>query len=66
MDAQDRLLTIREVEAFARLSKPTIYILVKRGEFPRQLRLGPNRVAWLKSEVLAWIEDRAAAREVQS
>lgn len=62
MSDEQRLLTAREVTALTRLSKPTVYLMLKRGEFPRQLRLGPNRVAWLKSEVLAWIEARAAAR----
>jgi len=43
----DTLLTVEEVAAQTRLSKPTIYKLVKRGDFPRQLRLCANKVAWL-------------------
>jgi len=58
----DTLLTVEEVAALTRLSKPTIYKLVKRGDFPRQLRLCANKVAWLKSEVAAWIAARAEAR----
>lgn len=56
------LLTVEEVAALTRLSKPTIYKLVKRGEFPRQLRLCANKVAWLEREVTAWIATRADAR----
>lgn len=41
--------------------------LEKRGLFPRRLKIGPNRVAWLLSEILAWIEQRRStigARDV--
>lgn len=58
----DTLLTVEEVAALTRLSKPTIYKLVKRGEFPQQLRLCANKVAWLQSEVAGWIAERAEAR----
>jgi len=30
--------------------------------FPSRVRLSPGRVAWLKSEILAFIENRAAER----
>ena len=33
------------------------------GEFPKRIRLGPNRVAWLMSEVDAWVGERLARRE---
>jgi prophage regulatory protein len=52
-----------EIEALTHFSKPTIYQMIRECRFPRQLRLGPNRVAWLRSEVLAWIEEKAAERE---
>jgi prophage regulatory protein len=32
------------------------------GHFPKRLRLSPLRVAWVKAEVLQWIEQRAADR----
>ena len=35
--------------------------LERAGRFPKRIRLGPNRVAWLLSEVEKWIEDRVAA-----
>lgn len=61
----DTLLTVEEVAALTRLSKPTIYKLVKRGEFPRQLRLCANKVAWLQSEVADWVQARAEARAAE-
>ena len=62
MQANDTLLTIEEVGARIRLSKPTIYKLIRQGQFPKQLRLCANKVAWLECEVGAWVAERAAAR----
>lgn len=64
MRDDDTLLTMPEVEALTRLSKPTVYQMIREGRFPRQVRLGPNKVAWLRSEVVAWIGRLADAREV--
>ena len=36
--------------------------LEARGEFPRRVRLGPNRVGHLEHEVDAWVEARARDR----
>lgn len=32
--------------------------LEKAGKFPKRIRLGQNRVAWLSSAIEEWIEDR--------
>ena len=64
MRNDDTLLTMPEVEALTRLSKPTVYQMIREGRFPKQVRLGPNKVAWLRSEVRGWIGERADAREI--
>lgn len=64
MQDGDTLLTMPEVEALTRLSKPTVYQMIRDGGFPKQVRLGPNKVAWLRSEVMGWIGQRADAREL--
>ena len=33
------------------------------GQFPKRVRLGPNRVAWLLSEVDAWVSERVVIRD---
>jgi prophage regulatory protein len=43
------------------LSRSTIYAYVAAGAFPMQRRLGPRRIAWLASEVNAWIASRPRA-----
>jgi len=58
------LLTLPEVVAMTRLSKPTIYKYIRDEDhdFPKQVRLGPNRVVWVKSEIERWLKSRRDAR----
>ncbi len=63
MRDDDTLLTMADLKELVPFSKPTIYQMIREGSFPKQVRLGPNRVAWLRSEVLGWIGKKAAARE---
>ena len=56
-----RFLDIAEVKKRTGLSRATIYNYVGAGIFPRQRKLGPRRVAWLESDVDAWIAERKGA-----
>lgn len=49
-----RFLKIGEVVREVGLSRPHIYRLIRAGEFPRQIRLGPQRVAWTERDVEDW------------
>jgi predicted DNA-binding transcriptional regulator AlpA len=53
-----RLLSQAQVLAIVPVSIPTLWAMMRRGEFPRSRRLGAgsNRVAWFESEILAWFE----------
>jgi prophage regulatory protein len=46
------------------LSRSTIYMLLKRGEFPPKIKLSPRAMGFLESEVDAWIAGRIAASRV--
>ena len=35
-----------------------IYKLIMQGQFPKQIYLGPQSVAWLESEVTDWMKER--------
>jgi prophage regulatory protein len=60
----DRFLRLSEVRARIPYSRAAIYLKMARGEFPRQISLGghlrPGAVAWLESEIDAWIASRVA------
>jgi prophage regulatory protein len=58
---RDRLLRLPDVEAATGLKKTTIYVLMKRSEFPRCVQVTPRCVAWAESAVLQWVQDRIAA-----
>ena len=47
-----------EVLALVGLSYVTVWRLEKSGNFPARKRLSPGRVAWLRSEVEEWIQNR--------
>lgn len=49
-----------EVTRRTGLSRTTIYRLVQSGQFPAPRQLGARSVAWVDSEVNAWIDSRPA------
>jgi prophage regulatory protein len=49
------------VEARTALSRSTLYEWIKRGDFPRPLKLGARIVAWRESDVNEWLESRQRA-----
>jgi prophage regulatory protein len=53
-----RLLRLAEVRKRVPYSKATIYRKIDQNEFPRPYSLGARAVAWLESEIDAWIESR--------
>jgi len=62
MSNDNRLvLDLRGVIELTTLSQSTIYAMAKKGEFPKQRRIGTNRVVWLRSEVVEWLEQKLAA-----
>jgi prophage regulatory protein len=59
-----RFEKLPEVVRRTGLSRSTIYARAGAGKFPRSVPLGSSRaVAWVASEVDAWIEAQIAARE---
>ena len=54
----DELWGIRRIMAKTGLSRSSIYAYVASGIFPKQRRLGARRIAWLASEIRAWIATR--------
>ena len=58
-----RLMRRPEVLSRVGLSSSTLYELVAAGDFPAPIPIGRKAVAWLESEVDAWIEERIAQRD---
>ena len=65
MTAQDtprRLIFPDEVRSISHYSAQHLRRLEENGEFPLRVRIGKNRIAWLRSEVEQWLDDRLGGR----
>lgn len=52
------LLRLKSLKVKVGLGKTSIHEKIKRGEFPKPIPLGARAVAWLESDIDAWIESR--------
>ena len=52
---EPRILRLREVQQQTRLSKATIYRLLRSGAFPRPIRLSERAVGWRTEEIDEWL-----------
>ena len=53
----DRFLRLDEVLHTTGLGKNTVYRRIREGTFPKQVRIGPNSVAWRQSEIVKWMRE---------
>lgn len=60
------LIPMKEVCALTSLSRTMVNRLRSQGRFPDVVELGDRRVAFVRSEVLAWIEERIAGRRFRT
>jgi prophage regulatory protein len=58
-----RLLSKRQLKEMVLYSPQHIARLEKAGKFPKRVQIGPNRVGWVESEVLDWLQSRLDRRE---
>ena len=61
-----RLVRERDLPAYVGLKRTQISELIKRGEFPRPIKLseGGRAKAWLEDELLIWQRQRLAKRDI--
>lgn len=59
--AGERFVGKAELRQLVSISPQHIDRLEKADRFPKRVRLGPGRVAWLLSEVIAWMDAKIAA-----
>ena len=58
-----RFLRQKAVTDLTGIPRPTLYYMMGLGKFPKNLSLcsGGKSVAWLESDVIAWMNERIAA-----
>lgn len=59
----DRFISVSEVLDRICLSKTHLYRKINSGQFPRPVPLGPQKVAFLESEIEDWMAARLSARQ---
>ena len=52
----------KRVEIETSMGRSWLYGAMAEGRFPRPVRIGSGRVAWVSSEVQQWIADRISER----
>lgn len=56
-----RLMSMRDVTRLTTYSRPSIYRLVDQGRFPKPIKLGDVKIAFVADEVEAWLASRPRA-----
>jgi prophage regulatory protein len=54
----DRLLSWKQLKDIIPVSRTQVYRLMAAGKFPKAIQVSENRVAWLESEICAWLSER--------
>lgn len=57
-----KLLTLEDLVLKIGASKASIWRWHKAGLFPKPIKIGVNRTAWVESEVDEWIQKKMDAR----
>lgn len=57
----ESFIRLPEVMAKVQLGKTTIYDMIKRGEFPRQVRISRKKALWDLNQVEAWMKEKVDA-----
>lgn len=59
-----RFLRLADVRSRVPLSRSQIYRLISIGQFPEAHNLGARSVAWLETDIDAWIQSRVDGQTV--
>src|SRR5216117_2129981 len=54
-----RYIRFKELKTLVPLGRTTIWRMEREGRFPRSRRIGKSAKAWLETEVLTWMQERA-------
>jgi len=55
----DQFLRFTDVQRAVGISRTTLWRWERKNLFPKRRQLGPNSVAWLKSEIETFIQSRS-------
>ncbi len=64
-DEPTKLLSLNDACELTSLSRTALNRYRSEGRFPQAVPLGEKRIAFVRAEVIGWIEDRIKARSIQ-
>jgi len=53
-----KVLRLPSVKDRSGLSRSTIYLRIKKGDFPKPISLGDRAVGWLEKDIDDWLEQK--------
>jgi prophage regulatory protein len=59
--AATRIIGLREVLSRTSMSRSTVYLLQKNGEFPKSVSITERRVGFVESEIDDWLNAKIAS-----
>lgn len=59
------IFRFKDVIKQVNISRGTIYLHIKKGTFPKPIKLGPRAVGFLCSDIDKWIDERIEASKPQ-
>ena len=62
-DKKERLIDFKEALNRTRTKKSWAYELIKQNRFPKPIKIGARSIAFVESEIDAWINERIAERD---
>ena len=55
------VIRLPELQSLTGRKRSAIYEDIAAGRMPRQIKLGPRSVGWLRSDIERWLSERVAA-----
>lgn len=59
-----KMISKKQLKDYVVYSMQHIARLEADGRFPKRVKLGRNRVGWIEQEVMTWLEERIAERDI--
>ena len=56
------IIKLYKVKELTKLSRTTIYRLIAKGEFPKQIKLSERSSGWVEQEVMDYLNNKIKSR----
>lgn len=53
-----KILRLPDIKNITGLSRSTIYLMIKNGEFPSNVKIGARAVGWIDADLQLWLQSR--------